>query len=77
MFNPLVDDFSLLSDNEVEEKLFDLKKKYWQTKNPSVQEQISVIMNMYSEEMHVRRAKAMQQTNDDPEKGLDNLINIS
>ena len=77
MFNPLVDDFSLLKDSEVEEKLFDLKRKYWQTRNPSVQEQISVIMNMYSEEMHVRSAKAMQKTNDDSEKGLDNLINIS
>jgi hypothetical protein len=32
---------------------------------------------MYSEEMHVRSAKAMQKTNDDSEKGLDNLINIS
>ncbi|MDA9938654.1 hypothetical protein N9C48_00920 [bacterium] len=77
MFNPLVDDFSLLKDSEVEEKLFDLKRKYWQTRNPSVQEQISVIMNMYAEEMHVRSAKAMQKTNDDSEKGLDNLINIS
>jgi hypothetical protein len=77
MFNPLVDDFSLLSDREVEEKLFDLKRKYWQTQNPSVQEQISVIMNMYAEEMHVRSAKAMQKTNDNSEKGLDNLINIS
>ena len=77
MFNPLVDDFSLLSDREVEEKLYDLKRKYWQTQNPSVQEQISIIMNMYSEEMHVRSAKAMQKTNDDSEKGLDNLINIS
>ena len=77
MFNPLVDDFSLLKDSEVEEKLFDLKRKYWQTRNPSVQEQISVIMNMYAEEMHVRSAKAMQKTNDNSEKGLDNLINIS
>ena len=77
MFNPLVDDFSLLSDREVEEKLYDLKRKYWQTQNPSVQEQISIIMNMYSEEMHVRSANAMQKTNDDSEKGLDNLINIS
>ena len=77
MFKPLVDDFSLLSDSEVEEKLFDLKRKLFQTRNPSVQEQISVIMNMYAEEMHVRNARAMQKTNDDSEKGLDNLINIS
>tara|TARA_E500000178_G_scaffold155745_1_gene155500 strand:+ start:5350 stop:5583 length:234 start_codon:yes stop_codon:yes gene_type:complete len=77
MFNPLVDDFALLSDREVEEKLLDLKKKYWQTRNPSVQEQIQVILNMYIEEMHVRNAKAMQKQNNDPEKGLDNLINVS
>ena len=77
MFNPLVDDFALLSDREVEEKLLDLKKKYWQTRNPSVQEQIQVILNMYIEEMHDRNAKAMQKQNNDPEKGLDNLINVS
>lgn len=77
MFNPLVDDFSLLSDTEVEEKLLDLRRKYWLTRNPSVQEQIQVIMNMYAEELSVRRAQAMKKASDDSENGLDNLINIS
>ena len=77
MFNPLVDDFSLLKDAEVEDKLFDLKRKLHQTNNPSVQAQIQVIMNMYAEEMHVRRSKAKQKSAGDSEKGLDNLINIS
>lgn len=77
MFNPLVDSFSLLKDSEVEDKLLDLKRKYWLTQNPSVRDQIQVIMNMYAEEMHVRSAQNMQKSIDDRQSGLDNLINIS
>ena len=36
MFNPLVDDFSNLSDNELELKISELSRKYFQTSNPSV-----------------------------------------
>jgi hypothetical protein len=51
------------------------------TNNPSVQQQISVILEMYKEEGRARRASAMVQrtkkTDDDPENPLDNLINVS
>jgi hypothetical protein len=47
MFNPLVDNFSKLSDNEVEEKISELGRKYWMTRNPEVQMQISTILEMY------------------------------
>lgn len=40
MFNPLVDNFNQLSDSEVEDKLTELGRKYWMTRNPEVQSQI-------------------------------------
>ena len=80
MFNPLVDDFSNLSDNEVELKISELSRKYFQTNNPSVKQQIANILDMYKIEMRSRNArKAVEQNNQDQddENGLDKLINIS
>jgi hypothetical protein len=51
------------------------------THNPSVQQQISVILEMYKEEAKARRASAMVQrtkkNDDDGDSPLDNLINVS
>jgi hypothetical protein len=78
MFNPLVDSFTELSDAEVENKSIELQRKYFMTHNPQVQEQISAILDMYQEENRSRRAKQyMQQQEQNGEKGLDSLINIS
>ena len=78
MFNPLVDDFSELTDTEIENKIIELGKKYWQARNPQLQAQIATILQMYKEEARSRRAKAYQkQNNQDLDNGLDNLINVS
>lgn len=78
MFNPLVDNFSELEDSEVDSKISELSRKYFQTRNPQLQSQIAVILEMYKQEMATRRAKAVQQLREqNGEKGLDNLINIS
>jgi len=78
MFNPLVDDFSELTDTEIENKIIELGKKYWQARNPQLQAQIATILEMYKEEARSRRAKAYQkQNNQDLDNGLDNLINVS
>jgi len=81
MFNPLVDSFEKLSDAEIEEKILDLSRKFWMTHNPSVQQQIGVILEMYREEAKARRSRAMIQrtkkNDDDGDSPLDNLINIS
>lgn len=76
MFNPLVDSFSELTDSDIEEKILELGRKMFMTNNPDLQNQISIILEMYREEARVRRAKAYQRNNDD-ENGLDNLINVS
>tara|TARA_B110000503_G_C7169155_1_gene423440 strand:+ start:6462 stop:6698 length:237 start_codon:yes stop_codon:yes gene_type:complete len=78
MFNPLVDDFSKLSDTVLEEKIVELGRKYWQTRNPQVQMQISSILEMYKDEARVRRAIAYQRQNENNDNnGLDSLINVS
>lgn len=77
MFNPLVDDFSLLSDNEIENKIIELGKKYWQARNPQVQSQIATILEMYKQEAYSRRAKQSQKDQQDGDNSLDNLINVS
>jgi hypothetical protein len=78
MFNHLVDDFSILSDTEVEDKITELSKKYWQTTNPQLQQQIAVVLEMFKEEGRARRAKQklVQQESDD-NNSLDNLIKIN
>ena len=75
-FNPLVQSFDLLSDNEIEEKILTLNKKFWMTQNPQVKEQITAILDMYKVEMEGRRAKP-KINSQDGDNSLDNLINIS
>lgn len=76
MFNPLVDDIKNLTDNEVDEKINDLSKKYFQTTNANVRAQIANIYEMYLLEAQSRRAKAYQRENND-NNDLDGLINVS
>lgn len=78
--NPLINDLSHLSINEVEEKIIVLQRRYFQATNPSVQSQLLHYLNIYKEEMSTRRANEMQkqkQIQDGDENSLDNLINIS
>ena len=77
MFNPLVDNFENLSDFEIESKITDLGRKYWQASNPSLKSQIATIMEMYKDEMRSRRARAYQKMNRNDDSDLDNLININ
>jgi hypothetical protein len=77
MFNPLVDDFSKLSDLEVESKVTDLGRKYFMSRNPEVQMQIARLLEMYKEEMRTRRARAQLQSQLNGNSDLDNLINVN
>ena len=78
MFNHLVDDFSILSDSEVEDKISELSRKYFQSQNPQLQQQVAVVLEMFKEEARARRAKQkLQSEQEDGDNSLDNLINIS
>jgi hypothetical protein len=75
--HPLVENLNELKDSELENKILELSKKYWQAGNPQVQNQISMILQMYNEELQTRRAKMWQQQYQNRDKGLDKLININ
>lgn len=79
MFNPLVDNLTSLSDMELDQKIVELGRKYWQTRNPQLQEQISTILEMYKQELVSRRAiqAQRQQDQNNGDNSLDNLINVS
>jgi len=76
MFNPLVDSFNELSDNQISEKISDLSKRYFQSRNPQVQQQIAVVLDMFREEQQTRMLKQQQANKDSDDPDLDNLINI-
>jgi len=79
MLNPLIDNLSNLTLHELENKIHDLQRKYFQTNNTSVQSQIVNILEIYKQELHTRRAIEFQRLKDqqDPNNSLDSLINIS
>ena len=78
MFNPLLDNFNNLSDSEIENKISELSRKYFISRNPQVQQQISVVLDMYKQELQLRIAKArLKDQEQSGENGLDNLINVS
>jgi hypothetical protein len=77
MFNPLVDDFSKLTDLEVENKISDLGRKYFMVRNPEVQVQIATLLDMYKDEMRTRRYRAQLKSLENGNSDLDNLININ
>lgn len=77
MIHPLAEDFSQLKDIEVENKLQELSKKYWQATNPMVKQQIAVFIDIYKTELHSRRSKQLDQVYQKRDKDLDNLIKVS
>lgn len=77
MFNPLVDNLSNLSDAQIDEKIFELSRKYHMARNPELQSQIAVILDMFKDESQIRSSRQFQKLQGDDENGLDNLINVS
>lgn len=80
MFHPLEDDLSKLKDSEIESKLQELSRKYFQASrlgNQQLLTQISTFVTIYRDELFDRQRKAAaainsQNTDDD----LGRLINV-
>ena len=70
-------DLGQLKDTELENKIQELSKKYFQTSNATVQNQIAVFLDMYKGEMQMRRAKMWQEQYQKRDTDLDSLININ
>ena len=77
--HPLFENIDHLSDNEVEDKIIQLRKKYWQTQNLEIQQQITMLLDSYNLELEQRRAKQKlsQQSQENGDNNLDNLIKVS
>jgi hypothetical protein len=77
--NPFVDNLSDISTGDLSDKINDLSKKYFMTKNPEVQNQIRAVLEMYRAEAVSRQAKESldQNKSENGENSRDNLINIS
>jgi len=75
--HPLISDLAALKDAELEHKLSDLTKKYFQTSNPGLQQQISSVIDSYREELATRKRADWEKMMENRDKGLDKLINIS
>lgn len=75
--HPLAEDMSQLKDSEIENRIQDLSKKYFQAINPIVKHQITLFLDLYKTELTSRRAKQWQQEYQKRDTDLDSLINVS
>jgi len=75
MFHPLEGDLSLLKDQDVENKLIELKKKYHAAARLGSRDlltQLSTFITIYRQELAKRHAEKMKSTDSD----LGQLINV-
>ncbi len=75
MIHPLAENLAVLSDKEIDEKIAELTKKYFQTRNPEAKRQISLMLNAHKLEVSERQIKA--RMNNSGNKDLDKLVDIS
>lgn len=76
MFHPLEGDLALLKDTEVEEKLYELNKKYYaayRLGKPELLTQIATFVTIYKDELNRRNSLRMKGQLD---SDLDQLINV-
>ena len=72
---PLLD-IENLKDEELEQRISELSKKYFQSQNSQVKMQIASVLDMMKLEYQSRLAKKYREMNENSDKDLDNLINI-
>lgn len=76
MFHPLAEDYTKLKEQELEERIQDLSRKYFQANNPSIKQQISIFIDIYKTELQSRRLKTFENQQKD-NKDLDKLIKVN
>tara|TARA_B100000212_G_C27381729_1_gene537412 strand:- start:343 stop:585 length:243 start_codon:yes stop_codon:yes gene_type:complete len=79
MLHPFSEDSKNLTVPQMHEKIQDLTKKYFQTHNPQVKQQIQTFIDYYRSEVAVKEAKEAKELAEKQQNGeidLDKLINI-
>lgn len=74
--HPLINDLSAFRDNELEEKISQLTKRYFTIHNPDVQNQIIMVLNTYKDELAKRQQAAYEKMMNTRNKDLDKLIKV-
>ena len=77
MLHPFSEDTKDLTVSELQEKLSDLSKKYYQTHNPQEKEQIGTFIEFYKQEILIKEQKLRQEEQKNGDLDLDNLIKVS
>ena len=77
MLHPFSEDTKDLTVSELQEKLSDLSKKYFQTHNPQVKEQIGTFIEFYKQEILIKEQKLRQEEQKNGDLDLANLIIVS
>lgn len=76
MINPFMEDLSQLSETDLDQKISELTKKYYQIArlgNNNLLTQVQNFIIIYRDELHSRAMKRKLSDNDDD---LDQLINV-
>jgi hypothetical protein len=77
MSHPLLENLTVLSEADLQDRLSSISTKYWQTQNPDVRSQMMVIIDELKYELRLRSSKPVENSEDNGDNSLDNLINIS
>ena len=78
MIHPFSGDVGDLTVSQIEERLGDLTRKYYQTHNPQLQEQIATFIEIYRQELQMKISQEqLRQQEQNGDNDLDSLINIS
>ena len=79
MFNPLVDDLSNLKDQDVDDKIRELSKKYLTASrlpDQSLARQVREMLTIYKQELLKRQNKQFSDARKKRDQDLDTLINV-
>ena len=76
MLHPFSEDTSNLSINQLYEKINELTKKYFQSNNSQVKQQIQTFIDYYKLEVREKEAAEKKKAEENGEIDLDKLINI-
>ena len=76
MIHPIAENLKILTDNQIEQKIYRLNGIYFMTENASVRQQIILLLDGYKLELETRRIAAKKNAESD-NSDLDGLIKIN
>lgn len=73
MFNPLLDDYTQLTDEQLRERIHEATRKYYLTGDQNIQYQLATILDLYVNEQ-TKRIQSASVVQDNP---FDDLISVN